>query len=144
MAVIYPKMVVFGNDSNQYSIMNEIRNYLQEITKRLQAGGLTEMSYHTDFQVLLRQLLPKEIAITEEAQGTNNIGRPDFTFTCAGRPIGCIETKDIGDRNLEGFQLKGGNLTAIRARYKISSSPTTSASSTTAMANCRVIDCIVI
>ena len=68
MATIYPKMVIFGNDSNQYSIMNEIRNYLREITKRLQAGGQTEMSYRTDFQVLLRQLLPKEIAITEEAQ----------------------------------------------------------------------------
>ena len=85
MAVIYPKMVVFGNDSNQYSIMNEIRNYLREITKRLQAGGQTEMSYRTDFQVLLRQLLPKKIAITEEAQGTNNIGRPDFTFETVAR-----------------------------------------------------------
>ena len=119
MATIYPKMVIFGNDSNQYSIMNEIRNYLREITKRLQAGGLTEMSYRTDFQVLLRQLLPKEIAITEEAQGTNNIGRPDFTFTCAGRPIGYIETKDIGDRDLEGYQLKGGNKEQFD-RYKSS------------------------
>ena len=119
MATIYPKMVIFGNDSNQYSIMNEIRNYLREITKRLQAGGQTEMSYRTDFQVLLRQLLPKEIAITEEAQGTNNIGRPDFTFTCAGRPIGYIETKDIGDRDLEGYQLKGGNKEQFD-RYKSS------------------------
>lgn len=119
MAAIYPKMVIFGNDSNQYSIMNEIRNYLREITKRLQAGGQTEMSYRTDFQVLLRQLLPKEIAITEEAQGTNNIGRPDFTFTCAGRPIGYIETKDIGDRDLEGYQLKGGNKEQFD-RYKSS------------------------
>lgn len=119
MAVIYAKMVVFGNDSNQYSIMNEIRNYLREITKRLQAGGLTEMSYRTDFQVLLRQLLPKEIAITEEVQGTNNIGRPDFTFTCAGHPIGYIETKDIGDRDLEGYQLKGGNKEQFD-RYKSS------------------------
>lgn len=119
MVAIYPKMVIFGNDSNQYSIMNEIRNYLREITKRLQAGGQTEMSYRTDFQVLLRQLLPKEIAITEEAQGTNNIGRPDFTFTCAGRPIGYIETKDIGDRDLEGYQLKGGNKEQFD-RYKSS------------------------
>ena len=119
MATIYPKKVIFGNDSNQYSIMNEIRNYLREITKRLQAGGQTEMSYRTDFQVLLRQLLPKEIAITEEAQGTNNIGRPDFTFTCAGRPIGYIETKDIGDRDLEGYQLKGGNKEQFD-RYKSS------------------------
>lgn len=112
-------MVIFGIYINQYSIMNEIRNYLREITKRLQAGGQTEMSYRTDFQVLLRQLLPKEIAITEEAQGTNNIGRPDFTFTCAGRPIGYIETKDIGDRDLEGYQLKGGNKEQFD-RYKSS------------------------
>lgn len=99
--------------------MNEIRNYLREITKRLQAGGMTKMSYRTDFLVLLRQLLTKEIAITEEALGTNNIGRPDFTFTCAGRPIGYIETKDIGDRDLEGYQLKGGNKEQFD-RYKSS------------------------
>ena len=119
MAVIYAKMVVFGTVSILYSIMNEIRNYLREITKRLQACGQTEMSYRTDFQVLLRQLLPKKIAITEEAQGTNNIGRPDFTFTYAGRPIGYIETKDIGDRDLEGYQLKGGNKEQFD-RYKSS------------------------
>lgn len=99
--------------------MKEIGNYLRNITKRLQAGGQTEMSYRTDFQVLLRELLPRDIAITEEAQGTSNIGRPDFTLTKAGRPIGYIETKDIGDRDLEGRSLNGGNKEQFD-RYKSS------------------------
>lgn len=99
--------------------MKAIKDYLREITKRLQAGGQTEMSYRTDFQVLLRELLPHDIAITEEAQGTTNIGRPDFTLSRAGRPIGYIETKDIGDRDLEGHHLKGGNKEQFD-RYKSS------------------------
>ena len=40
-------------------------------------------------------------------------------FTCAGRPIGYIETKDIGDRDLEGYQLKGDNKEQFD-RYKSS------------------------
>lgn len=88
-----------------------IKEYVASVEKRYAKGGQTEMSYRTDLENLLKTLQPK-LEITQEpsTRGSDlNFGRPDYVLALKGKTIGYIETKSIGDKDLEGKRKRGGN-----------------------------------
>lgn len=85
-----------------------VRAYTKEIAKRYKMSGQTEMSYRSDLEHLLQALCPK-LLVTQEPEA-NQFGRPDFLIAHpSGQTLGYIETKRIGDPDLEGKRSKGGN-----------------------------------
>ncbi|WP_198683871.1 type ISP restriction/modification enzyme [Aliidiomarina celeris] len=93
-----------------------ITNYLDNINKRYKLGNATEHTYRGDLQQLLESLVP-EIRATNEAK-RQSCGAPDYILTKKEIPVGFIEAKDIGDKDLEGAK-KTGNKEQFD-RYKAS------------------------
>ncbi len=77
-----------------------ITNYLENITKRYKLGNATEHTYRGDLQQLLESLMP-DIRTTNEPK-RQSCGAPDYILTKKEIPVGFIEAKDIGDKDLEG------------------------------------------
>ena len=93
-----------------------ITNYLENITKRYKPGNATEHTYRGDLQQLLESLMP-DIRTTNEPK-RQSCGAPDYILTKKEIPVGFIEAKDIGDKDLEGAK-KTGNKEQFD-RYKAS------------------------
>jgi hypothetical protein len=93
-----------------------ITNYLENITKRYKLGNATEHTYRGDLQQLLESLMP-DIRTTNEPK-RQSCGAPDYILTKKEIPVGFIEAKDIGDKDLEGAK-KTGNKEQFD-RYKAS------------------------
>ena len=93
-----------------------ITNYLDNINKRYKLGNATEHTYRGDLQQLLESLVP-EIRATNEPK-RQSCGAPDYILTKKEIPVGFIEAKDIGDKDLEGAK-KTGNKEQFD-RYKAS------------------------
>lgn len=93
-----------------------IQSYLQNIQQRHKLGNSTEHSYRGDLQQLLESLVP-EIRATNEPK-RQKCGAPDYILTKKDIPVGFIEAKDIGDKDLEGKK-KTGNKEQFD-RYKAS------------------------
>ena len=93
-----------------------IANYLNNINKRYKLGSATEHTYRGDLQQLLESLVP-EIRATNEPK-RQSCGAPDYILTKKGIPVGFIEAKNIGDKDLEGAK-KTGNKEQFD-RYKAS------------------------
>jgi len=93
-----------------------ITNYLNNINKRYKLGNATEHTYRGDLQQLLESLVP-EIRATNEPK-RQSCGAPDYILTKKELPVGFIEAKDIGDKDLEGAK-KTGNKEQFD-RYKAS------------------------
>ncbi len=74
--------------------MQEIQEYLAEISKRYKTGISREHSYRGDLQNLLEKLLPSILVTNEPAR--IDCGAPDYILTQRGVPIGYIEAKDLG------------------------------------------------
>ena len=74
--------------------------YIHNINKRYKQGNATEHTYRGDLQQLIEGLVP-EIMVTNEPK-RQSCGAPDYILTKKTIPIGFIETKDIGDKDLEG------------------------------------------
>ncbi len=86
-----------------------IQQYIENINKRYQQGNATEHTFRGDLQQLLESLVP-DITATNEPK-RQSCGAPDYIITKkdkssknASVPIGYIEAKDIGDKDLEGFK----------------------------------------
>ncbi len=80
--------------------------YVNSINKRYKLGITTEHSFRGDLQNLIESL-------NESIQATNEpkrqkCGAPDYILTKGDIPVGYIEAKDIGDKDLEG-KSKSGN-----------------------------------
>ncbi len=88
--------------------------YLENIGQRYALGNSTEHSFRADLQNLLETLLP-DIQATNEPKRIE-CGAPDFILTKNEIPVGFIEAKNIGDKDLEGAK-KNGNKAQFD-RYK--------------------------
>ena len=90
--------------------------YLQNLNLRYKLGNATEHTFRGDLQQLLETLLP-HISATNEPK-RQSCGAPDYILTKKDIPVGFIEAKDIGDKDLEGKK-KTGNKEQFD-RYKAS------------------------
>lgn len=93
-----------------------LQQYIDSINKRYKLGNATEHTFRGDLQQLLESLVP-EIRATNEPK-RQSCGAPDYILTKKDIPIGFIEAKDIGDKDLDGAK-KTGNKEQFD-RYKAS------------------------
>ncbi len=90
--------------------------YIENVSKRYALGNQTEHTFRGDFQQLLESLLP-EISATNEPKRIK-CGAPDYVLMRKEIPVGFIEAKDVGDKDLDGAK-KTGNKEQFD-RYKAS------------------------
>ena len=90
--------------------------YIDNINKRYKLGNATEHTFRGDLQQLLESLVP-DIRATNESK-RQSCGAPDYILTKKEIPVGFIEAKDIGDKDLSGAK-KTGNKEQFD-RYKAS------------------------
>jgi len=90
--------------------------YIANINKRFQLGNATEHTFRGDLQQLIESLVPTVRATNEPKR--QSCGAPDYILTNKEIPVGFIEAKDIGDKDLEGAK-KTGNKEQFD-RYKTS------------------------
>jgi hypothetical protein len=93
-----------------------IEQYLQSISARYKLGNATEHTFRGDLQQLLESMLPHIRATNEPKR--QSCGAPDYILTKKDIPVGFIEAKAIGDKDLEGAK-KTGNKEQFD-RYKAS------------------------
>ncbi|RXP47939.1 DNA methyltransferase [Lutibacter sp. HS1-25] len=93
-----------------------IQQYIQNINQRYLLGNATEHTFRGDLQQLIESLV-KDVQATNEPK-RQSCGAPDYILTKKDIPVGFIEAKDIGDKDLEGKK-KTGNKEQFD-RYKAS------------------------
>jgi predicted helicase len=93
-----------------------LNEYIDSVNKRFQLGNATENTYRGDLQQLLESIVPNIRATNEPKR--QSCGAPDYILTKKEIPVGFIEAKDIGDKDLEGAK-KAGNKEQFD-RYKAS------------------------
>ena len=74
--------------------------YLDNINQKFKAGISTEHTFRGSLEQLIESLVPTIRATNEPKRQT--CGAPDYILTKKDIPVGYIEAKDIGDRDLEG------------------------------------------
>jgi hypothetical protein len=79
--------------------------YIDNINKRFTLGNATEHTFRGDLQQLLESLVP-DIRATNEPK-RQQCGAPDYILTKKNIPVGYIEAKDIGDKDLDGSKKTG-------------------------------------
>lgn len=77
-----------------------IEEYISNINQRYLLGNATEHTFRGDLQQLLESLIPTVRATNEPKRQA--CGAPDYILTKKDIPVGFIEAKDIGDKDLEG------------------------------------------
>jgi predicted helicase len=77
-----------------------IENYIDNINQRYRLGNATEHTFRGDLQQLIESLVP-EVRATNEPK-RQSCGAPDYILTKKDIPVGFIEAKDVGDKDLEG------------------------------------------
>ena len=90
--------------------------YLDNINQRYKAGIATEHTFRGDLQTLIESIVPNIRATNEPKR--QECGAPDYILTRKDIPVGYIEAKDIGSKDLEGAK-KTGNKEQFD-RYKAS------------------------
>ena len=101
-----------------------IQQYIDNLHLRYKLGNATEHTFRGDLQTLIESVVPNIQATNEPKR--QSCGAPDYILTKkdnlstsnVGIPIGFIEAKDIGDKDLEGLK-KTGNKEQFD-RYKAS------------------------
>jgi len=93
-----------------------LNQYIDNINKRFQLGNATEHTFRGDLQQLIESIVP-DISATNEPK-RQKCGAPDYILMKKDIPVGFIEAKDIGDKDLEGAK-KTGNKEQFD-RYKAS------------------------
>ena len=93
-----------------------IDQYIHNLNQRYLSGNATEHTFRGDLQQLIESLVP-EIRATNEPK-RQSCGAPDYILTKKDIPVGFIEAKDIGDKDLDGTK-KTGNQEQFD-RYKAS------------------------
>lgn len=82
-----------------------IDQYLESINKRYKLGNSTEHTFRGDLQTLIESIVPGVRATNEPKR--QSCGAPDYILTRKDIPIGFIEAKDIGDKDLDGLKKTG-------------------------------------
>lgn len=85
---------------------DHISDYLHTLNQRYQLGNATEHTFRGDLAQLIEKIAPNITATNEPKR--QKCGAPDYILTHKNIPIGFIEAKDIGDKDLDG-QKKTGN-----------------------------------
>lgn len=100
-----------------------LHQYLDSINQRFKLGNATEHTFRGDLQQLIESIVPQVRATNEPKR--QSCGAPDYILTKkdtssreSGIPVGFIEAKDIGDKDLDGLK-KTGNKEQFD-RYKAS------------------------
>ncbi len=93
-----------------------LEQYIDNLDKRHRLGNATEHTFRGDLQQLLESLVPTIRATNEPKR--QSCGAPDYILTKKEIPVGFIEAKDIGDKDLDGTK-KTGNKEQFD-RYKAS------------------------
>lgn len=93
-----------------------LQEYIDNLDKRYRLGNATEHTFRGDLQQLLESLVPTIRATNEPKR--QSCGAPDYILTKKDIPVGFIEAKDIGDKDLDGTK-KTGNKEQFD-RYKAS------------------------
>ena len=92
------------------------QQYISNIDQRYRLGNATEHTFRGDLQQLIESLVP-DVSATNEPK-RQSCGAPDYILTKKDIPVGFIEAKDIGDKDLGGKK-KAGNKEQFD-RYKAS------------------------
>lgn len=82
-----------------------IDQYISNISQRYKLGNATEHTFRGDLQQLLESIVPSIRATNEPKRQA--CGAPDYILTRNEIPIGFIEAKDIGDKDLDGNKSSG-------------------------------------
>src|SRR5690554_1769200 len=93
-----------------------LEDYIDNLDQRYRLGNATEHTFRGDLQQLLESLVPTIRATNEPKR--QSCGAPDYILTKKDIPVGFIEAKDIGDKDLDGTK-KTGNKEQFD-RYKAS------------------------
>jgi len=93
-----------------------LSSYIDNINQRYKLGNATEHTFRGDLQQLIEYMMPGIRATNEPKR--QSCGAPDYILTKQEIPVGFIEAKDIGDKDLEGLK-KTGNKEQFD-RYKAS------------------------
>jgi predicted helicase len=93
-----------------------LEQYINNINQRYKLGNATEHTFRGDLQQLLESMVPTIQATNEPKR--QSCGAPDYILTKKDIPVGFIEAKDIGDKDLDGTK-KTGNKEQFD-RYKAS------------------------
>ena len=93
-----------------------LEQYISNLDQRYRLGNATEHTFRGDLQQLLESLVPTIRATNEPKR--QSCGAPDYILTKKDIPVGFIEAKDIGDKDLDGMR-KTGNKEQFD-RYKAS------------------------
>ncbi|MBS1775439.1 MAG: DNA methyltransferase [Bacteroidetes bacterium] len=93
-----------------------IQQYIDNLNQRYKLGNATEHTFRGDLQTLIESLVPNIRATNEPKR--QSCGAPDYILTKKDIPVGFIEAKDIGDKDLAGLK-KTGNKEQFD-RYKAS------------------------
>jgi very-short-patch-repair endonuclease len=82
-----------------------IDQYIQDINAAYKRGTATEHTYRGYLSKLIETLVPDVIATNEPKR--QQCGAPDYILTKKDVPVGFIEAKDIGDKDLSGLKKTG-------------------------------------
>jgi predicted helicase len=82
-----------------------VTQYIDSINQRYKLGNATEHTFRGDLQLLIESLVPTIRATNEPKR--QKCGAPDYILTKKDIPIGFIEAKDIGDKDLDGVKKTG-------------------------------------
>ena len=82
-----------------------LEQYIENLDKRYRLGNATEHTFRGDLQQLLESLVPTIRATNEPKR--QSCGAPDYILTKKDIPVGFIEAKDIGDKDLDGTKRTG-------------------------------------
>ena len=93
-----------------------VQQYIDNINAAFKRGNATEHTYRGDLKQLIESIVT-DVAATNEPK-RQSCGAPDYILTKKDIPVGFIEAKDVGDKDLEGNK-KTGNKEQFD-RYKAS------------------------
>ena len=93
-----------------------LEQYILNINDRYRRGNATEHTFRGDLQQLIESLA-KDVKATNEPK-RQSCGAPDYILTKKEIPVGFMEAKNVGDKDLDGLK-KTGNKEQFD-RYKSS------------------------
>ena len=93
-----------------------LEQYIDNVNQKFKAGNATEHTFRGILEQLIESIVPSIRATNEPKR--QSCGAPDYILTKKDIPVGFIEAKDIGDKDLEGAK-KTGNKEQFD-RYKAS------------------------
>lgn len=94
----------------------DLHQYIKDINQKFKAGNATEHTFRGLLEQLIESIEPTIRATNEPKR--QSCGAPDYILTKKDIPVGFIEAKDIGDKDLDGVK-KTGNKEQFD-RYKAS------------------------